>query len=165
MWALECVSRSCQPPSAMNIVLDELQRLFLLSSLPNSWETLMASTSNPTSSKITLDMVKESVSNEENRRKETSIDHGQALITEDWGRGKNKGPRDDNKSRNRSKSREMPKCYDYWKPWHLKRNCKILKQEQKGQKKNQKEVHDQNTAAIATRSADDSVTLVCASGG
>ena len=50
---------------------DEIQALLLLSSLPNSWETLVMSLSKSApKGKITMQMVKDSVHNEETRRKE-----------------------------------------------------------------------------------------------
>jgi hypothetical protein len=58
--------------SAMKINLDdEVQALLLLSSLPDSWNTLVVSLSNSApDGKLTLEMVKNSLLNEEARRKE-----------------------------------------------------------------------------------------------
>ena len=50
---------------------DELQALLLLSSLPDSWDTLVISLSNSApNGDLTMDMVKDSLFNEEARRKE-----------------------------------------------------------------------------------------------
>lgn len=50
---------------------DELQALLLLSSLPDSWETLVISLSNSApNGNLTMDMVKDNTLNEEARRKE-----------------------------------------------------------------------------------------------
>ena len=50
---------------------DEMQASLLLSSLPNSWETLVVTVSNSTSNVIlTMKSVKDSLLNEEARRKE-----------------------------------------------------------------------------------------------
>ncbi|VFQ84242.1 unnamed protein product [Cuscuta campestris] len=58
--------------TVMKIVFDdELQALFLLSSLPDSWETLVVSISNSAPDGVlSLDVIKESMFNEELRRKE-----------------------------------------------------------------------------------------------
>ncbi|KAF7113203.1 hypothetical protein RHSIM_RhsimUnG0150200 [Rhododendron simsii] len=58
--------------SMMKLVLDEeLQALLLLSSLPDSWETLVVTISNSApSGMVTMDMVKDGMFNEEARRKE-----------------------------------------------------------------------------------------------
>ena len=56
----------------MKMILDdEFQALLLLSSLPDSWETLVVSVSNSArSGTLTLDMVKDNKFNEEFRRKD-----------------------------------------------------------------------------------------------
>uniref|UniRef100_A0A2N9FX16 Integrase catalytic domain-containing protein n=1 Tax=Fagus sylvatica TaxID=28930 RepID=A0A2N9FX16_FAGSY len=62
---------------------DELQALLLLSSLPDSWETLVVSLSNSTPNGVLqLAMVKDSLFNEETRRKDMGKDDAQALVTE-----------------------------------------------------------------------------------
>ncbi|VFQ60569.1 unnamed protein product [Cuscuta campestris] len=60
--------------SSMKLVLDdELQVLLLLSSLPESWETLVVSLSNSApEGKLTMDVVKSSLLNEEARRRDLS---------------------------------------------------------------------------------------------
>jgi hypothetical protein len=58
--------------SAMKINFeDEVQALLLLSSMPDSWNTLVVSVSNSAlDGKLTLEMVKNSMLNEEDRKKE-----------------------------------------------------------------------------------------------
>jgi hypothetical protein len=58
--------------SAMKINFeDEVQALLLLSSMPDSWNTLIVSVSNSApDGKLTLEMVKNSMLNEEARKKE-----------------------------------------------------------------------------------------------
>ena len=51
-----------------------------------------------------------------------------ALVTENKGRSKSRGPCGHIKSRGRSKSRGKIKCYHCSKIGHMKRICKILKQ-------------------------------------
>ena len=80
-----------------------------------------------------------------------------ALVTENNGRSKNKGPFGHNKSRGRSKSRGKIKCYHCGKIGHMKRNYKILKQ---GGDRSQKQEDDKNTATT-TNNSDNEVTLLC----
>ena len=71
---------------------DELQALLLLSSLPDSWDTLVISLSNSApNGNLTMVMVKDSLFNEEARRKEQGISsETEALVTENRSRGKNR---------------------------------------------------------------------------
>ena len=64
------------------VINDELQVLLLLSSLPDSLETLVVSLSNSAlNGVLQLAMVKDSLLNEETRRKDMSKDIAQALVT------------------------------------------------------------------------------------
>ena len=60
---------------ALDVKLDnEIYTLRLIGSLPNSWETLAVSLSNSTlDGALTLKMVKESMLNEENKRKQRGL--------------------------------------------------------------------------------------------
>ena len=80
-----------------------------------------------------------------------------ALVMENRGRSKIRGPSGHNKSRGRSKSRGKIKCYHCGKIGHMKRNCKILKQ---GGDKSQKQEDAKNTVAT-TSTSDNEVTLLC----
>jgi len=66
---------------AMKLLLDdELQALLLLSSLPESWKTLVVSLSNSApDGALTLSQVKDSMFNEEIRRKDMRSSSSQAL--------------------------------------------------------------------------------------
>ncbi|KAF7130883.1 hypothetical protein RHSIM_Rhsim10G0164600 [Rhododendron simsii] len=101
--------------STMKLVLDEeLQALLLLSSLPDSWETLVVTISNSApSGMVTMDMVKDGMFNEEARRKEqgTSVDT-EALVVQNKGRSRTRnsgGDRNKSKDRSKSKSRGTSK--------------------------------------------------------
>ncbi|VFQ74376.1 unnamed protein product [Cuscuta campestris] len=76
--------------TVMKIVFDdELQALFILISLPHSWETLVVSISNSAlDGVLSLDVTKESMFNEELRTKEMGVDISQALVVENRGRRK-----------------------------------------------------------------------------
>lgn len=69
---------------------DEIQGLWLLNTLPDSWETLRISLTNSApSGKVTMEFAKSGVLNEEVRRKsEGSSSHSDVLYTEDRGRDK-----------------------------------------------------------------------------
>uniref|UniRef100_A0A3Q7IYG7 Uncharacterized protein n=1 Tax=Solanum lycopersicum TaxID=4081 RepID=A0A3Q7IYG7_SOLLC len=155
--------------TVMKIVLDdELQALFLLSSLPDSWETLVVSISNSApDGTLSLDVIKESMFNEELRRKEMGVDISQALVVENRGRSKSRGPKGRGKSKYRSKSkdgREPTICHYCSKPGHIQKFCYKLKRDQQNKKNDHhKEGDDKNTAAT-TSSSDDRVSLICATG-
>ena len=88
---------------------DEVHALLLLSSLPDSWETLVVSLSNSTpNGVITVNMVENSMFNEEVRRKELCISYNtETLVTERRGISKSKKPSSDyncDKSREKSKT-------------------------------------------------------------
>ncbi len=110
----------------MNLVLDdELQALLLLSSLPDSWETLVVSLSNSTPNGVLqLAMVKDSLFNEETRRKDMAKDDAQALVTENKGRSKGRNSKGSGKSRSQSQTKGKVKCFYCDKEGHIKRNCK-----------------------------------------
>ena len=73
-------------------------------------------------------MVRNSLFNEEIRRKDFLGNDTHALVTKNRDRSKSKGPSKHNKSKGRSKSKGKIKCYHCGKIGHMKRNCKILKQ-------------------------------------
>lgn len=63
---------------------DAVQALILLSSLPDSWETLVISLSNSApNGQLTIDMMKDSLFNKESRRKDiSSASSGEAHVAE-----------------------------------------------------------------------------------
>ena len=139
---------------------DEMQAVLLLSSLPDSWETLVVSlsTSAP-EGKLTMSMVTDAMYNEETRRKDMGGNQSHALVTEDRGRDRDRGKgrgRGRSKSRgswNRSKSRDNKgrgnssfTCYHCGQEGHIKRNCPSRKE--KGQSSKSK--GDENITATTT---------------
>ena len=61
---------------------DEMQASLLLSSLPNSWKTLVVTISNSISNGIlTMEIVKDSLLNEEAKRKEKNESFSGVLVT------------------------------------------------------------------------------------
>ena len=98
---------------------DEVQTLLLLSSLPDSWETLVISLSNSApNGVITVNMVKDNMFNEEAKRKELGISSNtKALVIKRWWRSKNKKPSSDyncDKLRGKSKSKKKDKVFLLW---------------------------------------------------
>jgi transposase InsO family protein len=149
--------------TTMKMNLDEeLQALMLLSSLPDSWETLVVSLSNSTpDGKMTMEQVTNSMFNEETRRQAVGADNAQAFVTENRGRSKNRGFKSRDKSKGRSKSRgrsiERRKCYHCGKEGHMKRNCYAWKREQNKVDYTQRKDDEKNTTA--TCSGQDVVVL------
>ena len=137
---------------------DETRACLLLGSLPDNWNTLVVSLGNSAlERKVMLAMVRNSLFNEEIRRKHFVGNDTHALIVKSRGRSKTRGPFGHNKSRGRSKSREKIKCYHCGKIGHMKRNCRIMKQ---GVDKSQKQEDDKNTAS-KTCTSDNELTLLC----
>ena len=111
---------------------DEMQALLLLSSLPESWETLVVSLSNSApNGKLTTSMVKDALFNEEARRREmgsTDQSESQALVSEgsrERGRGQGRGHhRGTGKGRWRSQARgRTVRCFYCDQEGHIKRDC------------------------------------------
>ncbi|GFS33426.1 hypothetical protein Acr_00g0028390 [Actinidia rufa] len=111
---------------------DEMQALLLLSSLPESWETLVVSLSNSApNGKLTTSMVMDALFNEETRRREmgsTDQSESQALVSEgsrERGRGQGRGHhRGTGKGRWRSQARgRTVRCFYCDHEGHIKRDC------------------------------------------
>ncbi|BBH04434.1 hypothetical protein Prudu_015575 [Prunus dulcis] len=154
----------------MKMVLDdELQALVLLSSLPDSWDTLVVSLSNSAPQGVlTLDIVKDSMFNEEARRKEQGVvAESEALVSEYRGRTNNRKfhRRDKSKgrsrdgSRGRSKTRKDLECYHCGGIGHMKRECRLFKREQ--DRGNEKSDARHTTA---TTSDGNEVIILCGDG-
>ena len=109
------------------IIDDELQALLLMSSLPNSWETLVVSLSNSAPNGVLqLAMVKDSLFNEETRRKDMGKDNAQVLVTKNRG-SKTRNSKGCGKSRSQSKLKGKFKHFYCDKEDHIRRNCKAWK--------------------------------------
>jgi hypothetical protein len=140
--------------STMKLALDEVQELFVLISLPDSWETLVVSLSNSApNGVITMGMVKDNMLNEEATRKEQGISsHSEALVIERRRRSKSRKPRKydhRDKSRGKSYSKTNIKCFHYGKPRHIRRDCRKFKKKRlKG--KDEKRQDEKDTATVAS---------------
>jgi hypothetical protein len=119
---------------------------------------------------VTLVMVKDSMLNEELRRKELGItSESSALITENRGRSTHRNSHDNDKrdkSKMKSKSRKRIIYYYYKKIDHIKNECRKLKVKNDDLKRDQSRGRDgddekEHTAAIAF---DGEVFIICDEG-
>ena len=134
---------------------DHIQATILLGSLPKSWNPLVISLNNlAPDGEVLMNMVKNGLFNEESYLKDVTGNDTQALVTKNKGRSQNRKQSGRPKFKGRSKSRSKLKCYHCQKPRHMKRDCKLPKQE-KGKKK----VDD--NAIVATTTSNNGVTLLC----
>jgi len=117
--------------SAMGIKFDEeIQGLFLLGSLPNSWEILRTSLSNSTpDGVISMDLPMSSVLNEEMRRKSLGTSPNSDILVSDYrGRSNCRAPKDNDQSGSNSKGMyKNVECNYYHKKGHIKKYCWKLK--------------------------------------
>ena len=132
------------------IIDDELQALLLLNSLLDSWETLVVLLSNSAPNGVLqLVMVKDSLFNEETRRKDMGKDNALVLVTESKRRSKTRNSKERSKSRSQLESKGKFKCFYCDKEGHIRRNCKAWKNKQKDEK-NQNKAEEQNTTIVST---------------
>ncbi|GJZ81343.1 putative RNA-directed DNA polymerase [Tanacetum coccineum] len=126
---------------------DEIQGLWLLGALPDTWETFRTSLSNSApDGVITMELAKGSILNEEMRRKsQGSSSQSDVLVTERRGRSQSRGP--SNKGNHRSSSSKGKfadvKCYHCHKKGHTMKFCRQLKKENKKKNYNNQEEQTQ----------------------
>ena len=141
---------------------DELQALLLLSSLLESWDTLVVTLSNSApEGKLTMDTVSDSLLGEEARRIERGESiHPEANVIENRGRNETRGrnkSRDPHQSRGRSKSRSKITCYYCGRMGHRKIECRSFKRDQKAnnvkpdQVSPMKKQEEKNTTAVVSK--------------
>jgi hypothetical protein len=108
---------------------DEIMGLWLLLTLPDSWENLRVTLTSSTP--VTMEQVKSAVLNEEVRRRtqEASTSQSHVLVTESRGRSKERDQgRNKGKSRSQSKSKyKNMECHHCGKKGHIKKQCFKLK--------------------------------------
>lgn len=150
---------------------DEVLGLWLLNTLPDSWETFRVSITNSASDGVvSLQSVKGSVLNEEMRRKaQGTSSHSEVLVTENRGRSQRKEPkgnRQNNRSasreNNRSKSKSRYKnveCNYCHKMGHIQRNCFIWKRESKNNNSKQRDKNHDDDDRVTTATCDDLIIL------
>ena len=128
---------------------DEILAIWLLNTLPDSWETFKISLINASPSEIlTTEYVKSGVLNEEMRRR-----------TQGRGRSKQTSQGQNNRGRSRSKSKPRYKdleCYFCGKTGHIKRYCyKWKKENHTSNGKHQKKGNNDNFNRVNTTSSHD----------
>ncbi|KAJ0754054.1 putative RNA-directed DNA polymerase [Helianthus annuus] len=147
---------------------DEVQGLWLLGTLPDSWETFRTSLSNSAANGIiTMEMAKGSVLNEEMRRKsQGSSSHSDVLVTESRGRGQSRGP--SNKEKHRSKSRGKfadYECHHCGRKGHTIKFCRQLKKEKRkadyNNKKNNHKKDDGGNDTAEVNTATEEFFICC----
>ncbi|KAA0051598.1 Retrovirus-related Pol polyprotein from transposon TNT 1-94 [Cucumis melo var. makuwa] len=144
--------------SRMNIKFeDEIHGLWVLGTLPNSWEIFRASLSNSALNGIlSMDLVKSSMLNEEMRRKsQSSYLQSDVLVTERRGRSRSKSSRGNSRSKSKSKSDQFAnvECHYCHEKGHIKKYCRKLKRDSKnhkGKEKKNDDDSDTNTITVAT---------------
>ncbi|PHU21416.1 hypothetical protein BC332_06523 [Capsicum chinense] len=148
--------------SGMGVKFDEeIQGLWLLNTLPDSWETLRVSLTNSTPSGIvTMEYVKSGVLNEEMRRRSqassSSSSHSDVLVTEERGRNKSRDSNDRDKSRSKSRSKFKNVTCDYCnKKGHIMKYCYKHKRDIRRQKK---EGDNENRVVVV---ANDDLLVAC----
>ncbi|KAF3681370.1 hypothetical protein FXO38_01727 [Capsicum annuum] len=130
---------------------EEIQGLLLLGSLPDSWETFRTSLSNYVpDGMISMNFAKNSVLNEEMRRKSQGSSSPDVLVTDAKGRRKNHCAQNNehhrSKSRDKSKNIESHHC---GLKGHTKKFCWKLKK-QKRDKEKKKEYDNENCVVTVT---------------
>jgi len=160
--------------AAMGIKFDdEIQALWLLGTLPDSWETFRMSLSNSApDGKMTMNSVKSSALNEEMRRKtQGSSSNADALVFEKRGRNESRGSKNRDKSRDKSRGKSNRfanvECYHCHAKGHIKKHCRKFKRDSQNGS-TEKRSDESNGDRVATVSGDylivwegDEVNFVC----
>ena len=118
----------------MNIKFEEeVQGLWLLGTLSDSWETFKTSLSSSTpDSTMNMDLVKICVLNEEMRRKsQGSFLQSNVLVTEKRRRSKSKGPKNRGISKSKTNKFANVECHYCHLKGHIRKNCRQLKRDMK----------------------------------
>ena len=139
---------------------DEVQALWLLNTLPDSWETFRVSLTNSAPNGVlTMELAKSGVLNEEMRRKaQGSSSQSDVLFTENRGRTKTKWQRGRDKSRSKSRGKyKHLECHYCGKTGHIKKYCYKWKSENKGNVKQDKKDHDDH---VSVASSDDLIVVL-----
>ncbi|CAJ2627704.1 unnamed protein product [Trifolium pratense] len=144
---------------------DELLGLFLLLSLPESWETFRVSiTSSAPKGVVSLETAKGGILNEEMRRKaQGTSSQSEVLVTENRGRSQKKEPkggRENSRSKSKGRYKNM-ECNYCHKSGHIQKYCYQWRKDNKGKKGKQKQRdrEDHDDDRVTTAINDDLVIL------
>lgn len=136
---------------------EEVRSLLILSSLPESWNSVVMAVSNSVSGSNTLkfdDVVGVILSEEMRRKSEDETPTGNAFIVDDRDdrgrsreRGRNTNDHDRSQARSKSRSRETG-CWFCGKPGHIKKNCWTYKKVLEKEKEEEANVDCQDDTGI-----------------
>lgn len=135
---------------------DEIRALILLSSLPMSWETVVAAISNSTGKrKLKCDDVRDLILSESTRRKESGVSSGEAHACDNRGRGRQQGGSASHLGRSKSRGPGRSNgahvlCWGCGGEGHLKRNCP----KKKGKAKVQESDGDGEASSVSEYDSD-----------
>ena len=103
--------------SGMNVKFDdEVLSLWFLGTLPDSWETFRTLSNAISDGVITMRLVKNSVLNEETRRKsQGSASQLEVLVIKNRGRSQSRGLKNRDRSKSKSNRFANVECYHYGK--------------------------------------------------
>ena len=137
---------------------DEIKALILMSSLPESWDTVVAAISSSRGSdKLKFDEIRDVVLSESIRKRETGDSSGNALSVDRRGRSKSKSSNKHgrSKSKNRGKSPNKPNvtCWSCGGKGHFRTDCTKLK------KKQNHKSEDDDDSIYTTEDAEDVLIL------
>ena len=119
--------------SSQTTIEDELRAMFLMSSLPSSWEIFVTTMCNASITAVKYsDVASSAILTEVARRKsfakdstdEAYVVKGSSNRPNKWGRSSSRPPTN---QRSRSKSRDNRNCNYCKKPEHIKADCRALK--------------------------------------
>ncbi|KAJ4728518.1 Retrovirus-related Pol polyprotein from transposon TNT 1-94 [Melia azedarach] len=118
---------------------------------------------------ITMELAKNSVLNEEDRRKSQGSSQSDILVTEKRGRSKSRGPKNRDKSKSKTNKFANVECYYCGLKGHIKKYCRQLKRDNKkdkGKEKKNDDSSDDDRVATVTDDFlimydDDVVNLMC----
>ncbi|CAJ2637320.1 unnamed protein product [Trifolium pratense] len=165
-WEFEHLQGLLDQMSGMGIKFeDELLGLFLLLSLPESWETFRVSiTSSAPKGVVSLETAKGGILNEEMRRKaQGTSSQSEVLVTENRGRSQKKEPkggRENSRSKSKGRYKNM-ECNYCHKSGHIQKYCYQWRKDNKGKKGKQKQRYheDHDDDRVTTAINDDLVIL------
>ena len=144
---------------------DKIRMLIVLAFLPNSWEVMrMAMSNSAGKDKLKYDDIRDLILSEEVHRRDACIDNaeGQAFVTKNRGRSRNKWHNDRatfndrSKSRDKSQYTETRECFHCGKKGHIRMNCRHWRKEQTEDKDHK---HDDEKGTTAVVDDEDVVVL------
>ena len=122
--------------NSMNINFeDEIKALILMSSLPESWDTIVAAISSSRGSeKLKFDEIRDVVLSESIRKREVGDSPGSTLSVDRRGRSKMKGQNQHGRSKSKNRGKSLNKsyvtCWNSGEKWYFRTSCTKPKKKQ-----------------------------------